>query len=178
MSSIYPTHTLVAAPQAGGGYTYTQVDATQYATGLRSLIAGPSLEVHLNPRFSVELNAMHKLLRANSWLVFEDGTRSKTYTSTGAAIWQFPVLMKYRLRWRKVAPFVEAGPSLRLPQGDLATHGLTGGAGIGMHLRALKVAPAVRFTHWGPHAGIGSSGAARNEAAVLVGLSFGGGRLQ
>jgi hypothetical protein len=151
--------------------------ATQYTTGLRSLVAGPSVEVQLNRNFSVEIDALHKPLRASSWLVYEDGTQSKAYTSTGAATWQFPVLAKYRLGWGKADPFVEAGPSFRLPQWNLATHGLTGGAGVEMHLRALKIAPTVRFTHWGSNTGFGSSGVTRNEASVLVRFSLGGTRL-
>jgi hypothetical protein len=169
---------LVPVPQPGGGYTYTQVNGTQYATGLRSMIAGPSVELHLNSHLALEVDALHKTLRSRFWMVYDNGVQSDYLTSTGAAMWQFPVLAKYRFRWGKVNPFVEAGPSFRLPQWDLSTHGATGGAGVEMHLRALNVAPVLRFTHWGQDTGFGSSGIARNEASVLVGFSFGGTRIR
>ena len=173
----YPLQTIVAVPQEGGVFTYMPVSATQYVTGLRSMIAGPSLEIHWNPHLSVELDALHKPLRSRFLTILDNGVRSDELTSTAAATWQFPVLAKYRVSWGKVDTFVEAGPSFRLPQWDLSTHGLTAGVGIELQLHALKVSPAIRFTHWGPETGFGSSGISRNEASVLVGLFFGGKRL-
>ena len=163
-------------PEPGGGYTYIQVNETQYVTGLRSMIAGPSVEIQLKPHLAVEVDALHKPLRSRFGTVSGNGALSDGITTTGAATWQFPVLAKYRVRWGKVAPFVEAGPSFRLPQWDLSTHGVTGGAGVEIHLRALKMAPAIRFTRWGPDSGSGSSGIRRNEASCLVGFSVGGTR--
>jgi hypothetical protein len=173
----YQSQAIEPGLQPGGGYTYTSVNATQYVSGLRSLIAGPSVEIHLNLHWSVEMDALHKLLRSTYWTVSEDGVTSAKRTTTNAATWQFPILAKYGFRWGKVNPFIEGGPSFRLPQQDLSTYGVTGGAGVAMHLRALKIAPAVRFTHWGADSGFGPSGVVRNEASALVGFSFGGPRV-
>jgi hypothetical protein len=71
-------------------------------------------------------------------------------------------------------PFVEGGPSFRLPEEYLATHGVTAGAGVEMHWRALHIAPEFRYTYWGAEVGYPTPGYARNEAAVLLGVSFGG----
>jgi len=172
----FPTISILPVRLPDGTYTYTQVPGTGYVSGLRSFIAGPSLEVHLKPGLSVEIDALHKLLKTNNWNISQDGVRSATFTATEAAIWQFPVLAKCRFRLGKVTPFVEAGPSFRLPQYALSTHGVTGGAGVAMRVRALKVAPEVRFTHWGAEGEFGFSGAVRNEASLLVGFSFGGAR--
>src|ERR1051326_9334561 len=59
---------------------------------------------------------------------------------------------------------------------NLSTHGVTGGAGVEMRVRAMRLSPAVRYTHWGRDA-IYDSGVRRNEAALLVGFSFGGSSL-
>jgi hypothetical protein len=173
-NSVHAMQTLMPVAQPGGGYTYTQVDATAYTTGLRSMIAGPAVEIHLKPHLAVEVDALHKPLRANYETVIGNEVRSKGITLTEAVTWQFPVLAKYRLRLGKVNPFVEAGPSFRLPQWNLSTHGVTGGAGVEMQLGAVKIAPAFRFTHWGRDTVGWLSGVAQNEASVLVGFSFGG----
>ena len=168
----YRAQSVIAVSQPGGGYTYDVIGGTGYVAGVRSAIAGPSVEVHLTPRFSVELDALHKPLRSQDWMVLDNGVQYPPRTSTGAATWQFPVLAKYRIRWGRTAPFVEGGPSFRLPQWDLSTHGVTAGAGVEMRLGPLKFAPAVRWTRWGAE----TSGIARDEASVLAGFSFGGPR--
>lgn len=155
-------------------YGYQRVTATRRSTGLTSSIVGPSVEIHLHPHVSVEVDAFHKALRGNTDTTFDNGVPPQSQTWTEAATWQFPILAKYRSQWWRLHPFAEAGPSFRLPQGSLSTHGVTAGAGVEMRLRALKISPAFRFTHWGPETGFGSSGVARNEASVLVGFSFGG----
>jgi hypothetical protein len=171
----FRAQSLVAVPTPGGGYTYDPIDGVQYVEGVRSLIAGPSVEVHVTPRFSVEVDALHKPLRSRSWMVLDNGSQYPARTSTDAATWQFPLLAKYRLRWGKANPFVEAGPSFRLPQWDLSTYGVTAGAGVEMRLGALKFSPAVRWTHWGADGGLNRSNPpVQNEASVVVGFSFGG----
>src|SRR5205085_12441833 len=40
----YPAQTILPIPQPGGGYTYAQVSGTGYVAGLRTMIAGPSVE--------------------------------------------------------------------------------------------------------------------------------------
>src|SRR5207302_5610965 len=97
----------------------------QYTSGLTSMIAGPSIEFHWNSHLSVEVDALHKLLRGQFWTVQTDsGVTSTKRSSTEAATWQVPLLAKYKLRWAGVNPFVEAGPSFRLPQQDLSTRGV------------------------------------------------------
>lgn len=157
-------------------FPYLGTKITQRSTGLTSSIAGPSAEIHLRRRISVEVDALHKSIRSRIETSYDNGLPPRSAISTAAATWQFPVLAKYRLQCARVNPFAEAGPSFRLPQGNLSTHGITAGAGVEIGLGALKIAPAFRFTHWGADTGLGSSGVARNEASVLAGFSFGGPR--
>jgi hypothetical protein len=173
-SFVSAGQTVVAVPQPGGGFTFTTTGETVRDTGLTSLLAGPSVEVQLLPRLSIECDALHKPLRDRVDSSFDNGAPPQTQTFTNAVTWQFPVLAKYRVSWGRVAPFVEAGPSFRLPQWTLSTHGVTAGAGVQMHFRALRIAPAVRFTHWAEEKPPGWSGVARNETSLLVGFSFGG----
>ena len=58
--STTTTHFLAFIPS---GSTFTAIDATQYYTGLKSMLAGATVEFHLPSRFSVEIDALHKSLR-------------------------------------------------------------------------------------------------------------------
>ena len=63
-----------------------------------------------------------------------------------AAIWQFPVLAKYRFSGDRVRPFLETGPSFRLPQdfnGNLSSFGVTTGAGVGFRMKGLHLEPGL-----------------------------------
>jgi hypothetical protein len=161
-------------PILSGNGTYTQSDATQYYTGLKSMIAGASVEVHLPSRFSVEIDALHKPLRNKVKSVYSNGTSYPARTYTEASTWQFPVLAKYRLWAGGLRPFLEAGPSFHLPNQFLATSGATAGAGIETQWRTLRIAPAVRFTHWAAGPVDNIQNVHRNEAVLAIGFSLGG----
>jgi hypothetical protein len=160
-----------AMTAAGSGNAF---DATEYVTGVRSPTVGPALEIHPTRHLSIELNGFYRPLRENYKIVLDNGTVYSSFTYTRAATWQFPVLAKYRVRWGKVKPFAEAGPSFRLPVASLSAEGATAGAGVEMQWHALHIAPAFRFTRWGTGDSPASSEFVRNEATVLVGFSFGG----
>jgi hypothetical protein len=89
-----------------------------------------------------------------------------------------PVLAKYRFRFGKINPYVEAGPSFRLPVVGLSDEGATAGISVEMHRRALHIAPALPYTRWAAGTSLATSPASgdftRNEAAVLLALSVGG----
>jgi hypothetical protein len=159
---------------SGPGGTYTEVNGTSTVTGLKSFIIGAALEVHLPRHLSVELDALYKPLRGRFETVLDNGTMYGPETGTEAATWQFPVLAKYRLRLGRLNPFVEAGPSFRLPEESLSTYGIAAGAGVEMHWHALHIAPALRFTHWAAGNSFQSAGFTQNEAAILLGVSLGG----
>ena len=57
----YPSIGLVANRQPDGSYTYTSVPATDSVHGLRAMIAGPVIEVHVSNDWSVEVSALHKM---------------------------------------------------------------------------------------------------------------------
>jgi hypothetical protein len=173
-NDISPHTGNVAVTIPGSGNTFTQANATEFVTGVESLIVGPVIEIHLPRHLSVELDGFYRPLREHYKTVLDNGTVYSSVTYTEAATWQFPVLAKYRFQLGKVNPFAEAGPSFRLPVVSLSADGVTAGAGVEMHWRALHIAPALRFTRWGAGTSLASSEFARNEAALLVGFSFGG----
>jgi hypothetical protein len=149
----------------------------------RHPVVSPLVEFNLSPRFSVEGNAIPRSFRGTTKIVNSDRTTPRLFSSSlkTSSTWEFPVLVKYRLtngRWR---PFIALGPSFRLPKemagAWLGNYGATAGAGVEIRLNRIKIAPALRYTHWGrdrprvagAHA---ESGVFRNQAQVLVGISF------
>ena len=128
---------------------------------------GPTVELALPMHFSVEADAIYRPLRAEIVTTF-NGMKSNPYPGSYAT-WEIPVLAKYRFAMGFIRPFVEAGPSFRPPAAGLSNYGVTAGAGIEAHLRALKIAPSLRYTHWTPD---NPSGIVPNQAEILVGFAF------
>jgi hypothetical protein len=149
--------------------TTTGSTLTQSTYPVKSVIAGAMVELALPRNFSVEVDAMYRPLRSETVNTF-DGTKSNPFAGS-IATWELPVLAKYRFSTGFLRPFIEAGPAFRLPAGgQLSNHGVTAGAGVEAHLRVLKIAPEVRYTHWAKDNPPGVSGTIPNQAELLVGL--------
>jgi hypothetical protein len=170
--SPYTATAVVTVP--GPGNTITQTNATGYVTGVKSPIAGPTLEIHLPRHLSLELGGFYRPLREHDKTLLENGTVYASVTYTETATWEFPLLPKYRFRLGKVKPFAEAGPSFRIPVRSLSPDGVTAGAGVETHWHALHIAPAFRFTRWGPADSLASGEFSRNEAVLLAEFLLGG----
>jgi hypothetical protein len=145
-------------------------------TGLTSPIAGADFEIALPHRFSAEIDAFYKPMRGQSLTTVEGQASPAAQSTYGRTDLQFPVLAKYRFRPAGIGPFLEAGPSFRRPAYDgLSKFGATAGGGVEFRWRAARIAPALRFTHWGAGDRWGSF--PRNEADVVVAVLFGGATL-
>ena len=161
--------------------THTFSDSKEY-------IVGPMVEVLLPASFGVEVDALYRPLSlVNNFTVLPAITR---LTGNTPGTWEFPILAKYRLPLLPVVkPFVEAGPSFRTRDSSISwisNKGFTLGGGIEVKILRLRIAPQLRYTHWGSDGqSIGSiaTGAAnavasfappsqRNQAEFLVGFSF------
>jgi hypothetical protein len=103
------------------------------------------LELTFTRHFSVEVDALRRSVKHTQAFPLPDGSGTYLYSSTGTE-WQFPMLTKYRFSLGVLDPFLELGPSF-LPS-QSGQHGISAGAGAEMHLRSLKVAPAVRYNCW------------------------------
>ncbi len=134
-------------------------------------ILGPMVELHLPLGFSVEANALYR----------------RYQISDSGGEWQFPILGKYKFLAGPVRPYIGAGVnfnhvtgfsnllSAQLPHPG--TTGFTMEGGIEFKILRLRVAPELRFTHWGnPNIDFNPLNIAlkssQNQSSVLVGISF------
>ncbi len=168
----FPTYQVNGIAITGtGSFPFTQANTS----GPRSFIAGPEIEASIGHHFSVEADAIYRPERSRGTSTIFSNGQIISYSGSGSVTtWQFPVLGKYRIGNSRFQPFLEAGPSFRLASAltRAAFYGVTGGVGVETHLSRFTIAPAVRFTHWGPNTFEISNGAFRNEAELLAGFTF------
>ena len=145
----------------------------------RDFIVGPMLEVRLPMGVAVEADALYRPLHLTSVLSNPGGSFSDSRTVNS---WEFPILLKYRMGFPIVKPYIEVGPSFRHVSefpGDsphLSTKGLTMGVGVEARALFIRVAPEFRYTHWGSDSNGNTSAfnpnSHSNQVEFLVGISF------
>ncbi len=140
---------------------------------LRFYDVGPMIEIGLTHGFAVECDALYH--RQGFFSTFYHDTVYYTSRERDNS-WEFPVLLKYKLRFAVLHPFVEAGVAPRTISGrvaetsqtDLSTPvgpppplgprvpvsyspsvGFVAGGGLRFNLGQLGLAPQVRYTRWG-----------------------------
>lgn len=157
--------TIVGVPIGGSPLQ----NATATYSGLHDPTIGPMVEIALPKEFSLEVDALYHPLRYRSETTL-NGARTGSATFNDAITWDFPVIGKYKFPLGPLRPFLEAGPSFRLPQNmnGLSTAGLATGAGVEGRLSRLKLAPTLRFVHWAAD----STRVTRNQIDVLFSISF------
>lgn len=168
----------------GSSSTFTSpnlniTETYSYSSGARSFLIGPMVEVKIVRGLGVEVDAIHRPMRFHSQFEI---TRGPSFSGGFAPkTWEYPVLGKYKFSGRAWIPFVEAGPSFRLANAveadtgsGVSPYGVTAGAGIETHLRRLKIAPAVRYTHWGANSPETETAlqSYRSQLELLGGFSF------
>jgi opacity protein-like surface antigen len=181
-AAIAAVHALAQPVSAGlkGGVPFSDAFNISGTTitipaSTRSLIFGPTVEIHLPFNLGVEVDALHRSLSA-------------TATDSGAQ-WEFPILLKHYFLPGPVRPYGEGGINFNHLSGfsDLAksplaaiksgTTGFTAGAGIELKISRLRIAPELRLTYWkDPNvrftltsAGVISK---QTQASFLIGISF------
>jgi Outer membrane protein beta-barrel domain len=117
-------------------------------------ILGPSIELRLPYRLSVEFDALYRPLTfATSTASIVNGSPVLSRTSTDLSNWEFPLLFKYHFfNEALVKPYVDLGPSFRTGARQLSPLSDTGvTVGLGADLKAflVRVSPEFRYTHWG-----------------------------
>ncbi len=140
-------------------------------------IVGPTIELNLPARLSIEFDLLYRPLRYRTELA------SAVAEYSGGA-WQFPLLGKIRLSRHFVAPYLAAGVALNRLSGlkDLAelkepsTSGWVVGFGLEGHLPVGRISPEVRYTKWRTenlrNAPGGFSLSNLNQFEALVGITF------
>jgi len=135
----------------------------------RFYAVGPTIEIGLPHGFAVEFDAVYHR-QGFFYSVYHD---TFYYTDRERDnSWEFPLLLKYKLRFSVLNPFVEAGVVPRTITGravltgqtdfitlgppstsSLATNyspsvGFIAGGGLQFNLGHLRLAPQVRYTRW------------------------------
>jgi len=152
-----------------GGFGLT--DSFSNTSGSKDYVIGPTFEIRLPFSLAVEADALYRPLNETS--------------STSISSWEIPVVAKYRFHAPIVRPYIEAGPSFRAlgnlgidlsSVGErLSDKGFTAGAGVEFKIPFIRIAPELRYTHWGADYNVPASGAIpsnQNQAELLVGVSF------
>ncbi|MGJ5817474.1 hypothetical protein [Paludibaculum fermentans] len=131
----------------------------QHLTGPRAFIFGAMVEGRIGRDFSVELNVLHRPMKAAvvyTQFLPDGTTQSYRNEMTAVRAWEFPLLLKYTLPKTafsgRLRPFIEAGPSFRTQEdaagAEPSQYGFTAGAGLAYHWRRLKLSPSLRYTRW------------------------------
>jgi opacity protein-like surface antigen len=166
----------------------------QFASEDQRYLVGPTVELHLPLRFSVQLDALYSNFTYRSVAGSQAGqTIANALTSSDQ--WQFPLQLKYRFSGEVLRPFVNTGASFRhlynlnqVPQfitgppsgqnnlGSSNNAGFVIGGGLEFKLGPIKISPEIRYTRWGANTfrqGISSVfDLNSNEGQFLVGLTF------
>jgi hypothetical protein len=144
-------------------------------------IIGPMVEVRLPLSLAIEVDALYRPVSTATNVTVGTGSSQVTVTSSSTySSWEFPVLGKYRFALPIVSPYIEAGPSFRKTGSSLgyfSSNGFTLGGGVEVKLLRLRIAPEIRYTHWGSDSvpPVNASFFApsnQNQAEFLVGFSF------
>lgn len=154
----------------GDAFTYSGGKLTLPAS-TQHWILGPMIEFHLPLGLSIEGDALYR----------------RYQISDSGGEWQFPILIKYKFIPGPARPYVGAGLNFnhvtgfsKLLSAQLPHPGTTGftlEGGIEFQILRLRLAPELRFTHWGnPNIDFNPLNIAlkssQNQASVLVGVSF------
>jgi hypothetical protein len=130
---------------------------------------GPTIEIGLTHGFAVEFDAVYH--RQGFFSTFYHDTLYYTPGERDNS-WEFPLLLKYKLRLSVVNPFIEAGVAPRTITGRAVgtfqsdgytlsppyptsssvsyspSVGFIAGGGLQFNLGHLRLAPQVRYTRW------------------------------
>ncbi len=157
---------------------------------------GPSVDVHLPRRISVEAGLLyerlHQDITTGLMAGHGNGVNFGYREDLAGNQWLFPLLLKYGIARRRFTPFVEAGATLRhlsalngqgvqvdfylqpnpatfhIEAGSGPDVAITAGGGVRWRLLAFDLAPEIRYLHW-TSAGYQP---VRNQAMLMLGITF------
>ena len=150
---------------------------------------GPAIDMRLTQSFRVEIDALYQPFSFNESNF--GGTPSQSHISGN--LWQFPVLLKYRVPTPLFKPILEAGPSVQIaanltetsttviqptpfvshPDPPGAVAGIALGGGIDLRLGHFLISPQVRYTRWiSKTFDLGTPGVGSHLNAIQVLLSI------
>jgi hypothetical protein len=161
--------------------TFNGIDTTMHVfSDSKNYVIGPMVELNLPFGLSVEADALFRplnLTTVTQVIPFNTATRR----SADFGSMEFPILLKaHFLHTPIVKPYVEAGPTFRYVASKvpyLSNSGFAVGAGVDVKLLLVRIAPELRFSHWGsdsasPLRNVSLPPSNQNQAEFLIGLSF------
>ncbi|MCC6368438.1 MAG: PorT family protein [Bryobacterales bacterium] len=200
---IVPAGAQIVSVGVKGGVPITDAletfrgNSAGYFTHTRRYTVGPTFELHLPARFSIEVDALYKRLGFD----YSSTTPPVLSSTTRANSWEFPILGKFELLPGPIRPFLDAGVSIRNisgihqvrevvsgvtlnrveisnpPEFNKATDvGFAFGAGIAFKIGPVRISPEFRYTRWGGENLRDPIGALlrtnRDQGDFLLGLTF------
>ena len=173
-----------------------QGNQASYASNTHRYVVGPTVQLNLPFRFSIEVDALYRRLGFN-YNQFA-GPGSPTFTSTTANSWEFPVLGKWAVLPGPVRPFIDFGANFRHISGvDQIRNtaaavgvnvssvpefhkdfdiGAAFGAGLEFKIGWLRLTPEFRYTRWGTENFTDPIGdllhTNKNQGDFMIGLTF------
>lgn len=157
----------ICASEGSGRFGSANVCAERY-------VIGPSMEVEIAGPLSLDFSALFTRMQLQGSARPASIYPSFSTQRTGTA-WEFPVMGKYRLLRRRLAPFVGVGPTFRRvgfagqntiidisgppSPGQVVTSvsdvedtrwevGLALGGGMEFRTRSVRFSPELRYSHW------------------------------
>lgn len=153
----------------------------QYTPDSGRYVIGGTAELHLPMRVSAELDVLYRPIKyTTAGLTPSQPGRAETT----AGQWQFPLMLKYRLRPGFVSPFAAGGVSFERLSGvpsqtpELVKGSATGfvlGAGLEGRVPVFRISGEIRYTRWGSATFRTQTGADLsnpNQVELLVGVIF------
>jgi hypothetical protein len=152
--------------------TFKGISAS-YATNTHRYLVGPAFQIHLPLRLTFEVDALYKRL---GYQYNALTPTARTFASTVANSWEFPLLVKYEIVPGPIRPFVDIGISFRHISGvkeirqvintttgaigvttntdprefhKATDEGLVFGGGVAFKLGRVRIGPELRYTRWG-----------------------------
>jgi hypothetical protein len=170
----------------------TQSGTFNYTSTTQRYIIGGTAELRLPFGLGVEFDALYRRLHYTG-----SGNLVDVFITsrTTAGNWEFPLLLKYRLPFPIVRPYVDGGvawdtlsglsqsissvspvaPGTSSATNKTSTMGVVLGAGVDIHAIFLHISPEIRYTRWGNQHINGIGGLVhlnQNQGEFLVGFTF------
>ena len=170
----------IGAP-LGDAYRIATASNRSLASGATQYTVGVMAELHLPLGFGVEGDILYN--RFN----FSTESLVNSLSKSNSNSFEFPILLKYRLlSLGPVRPFIGAGPTFRSIQSvlrydprkmnDSFGSGVVFAGGIEIKVLFLRIAPELRYTHWGSQSFLDGANVLiqgkQSQGQFLVGITF------
>jgi len=179
----------------------TQSGNFSFTSNTNRYIVGPTAELRLPFGLGVEVDALYRRFSYNGTGVIAGTGGVVQTTSTSSGAWEFPLLLKYRLKAPIIHPYIDGGVAWDTLSGltqavtntlaghptstsstsnpaELTNNTTTGfvlGAGVSVKVLLIRISPEIRYTRWGAKHFLDPNGGLssnQNQAEFLVGITF------